>query len=60
MPDKDKRAAAHRVIRELFNGVFETSSRELPGESAQRLVIKWARGQQRKVQDPRDKGTAFD
>lgn len=41
---KDSRTAAHGVIREQFNGTFETSSRE--AVEGQCLVIKWSSARQ--------------
>ncbi|WWD22862.1 hypothetical protein CI109_107357 [Kwoniella shandongensis] len=43
---KEERTAAHQIIRELFNGSFESSSKDVPGETGQRLVIKWSRATQ--------------
>ncbi|AFR94528.1 tRNA pseudouridine13 synthase [Cryptococcus neoformans C23] len=41
---KEERAAAHKVLREVFPGMFESSTREVKGEEGQRLVIKWSSG----------------
>ncbi|ORY23532.1 pseudouridine synthase [Naematelia encephala] len=43
---KEERTAAHQAIRELFKGLFESSSKDSPEGS--RLVIKWSRGNARR------------
>lgn len=45
MPLKEDRSAAHKVIRELFPGTFETGTKQVEGEEALRLTVKWSRGQ---------------
>jgi hypothetical protein len=32
-------------MRELFPMMFDTGTKQLPGEEATRLTIKWSRGQ---------------
>jgi tRNA pseudouridine13 synthase len=54
--DKEKRAAAHKAVRESLHGLFDSTARESTGDEGQKLVIKWARGQQRRQQDDRQKG----
>lgn len=44
LENKDNRTSAHRIIREKFNGLFETSTRQLAGEEGSRIVIQYARG----------------
>ncbi|KAK4685164.1 tRNA pseudouridine13 synthase, partial [Tremellales sp. Uapishka_1] len=44
IPNKDRRATAHKVVRELFRGAIETSSRVLPNEEGQRVVLQWSTG----------------
>jgi len=58
IPNKEDRTTAHRVIRELFHGLFETSARDT-GRDGQKLVIQWARKNGRKADggwDARDRG----
>ncbi|KAK8844588.1 hypothetical protein IAR55_006435 [Kwoniella newhampshirensis] len=50
---KEERTAAHQMLRELFNGLFESSSKEVKGETGHRLVIKWASGNRGGRQDRR-------
>ncbi|WVQ75081.1 hypothetical protein IAR50_004690 [Cryptococcus sp. DSM 104548] len=44
---KEERTACHKVLREVFPGMFESSTKEIKGEDAQRLSIKWSNGQQK-------------
>ncbi|BEI86130.1 hypothetical protein CcaverHIS002_0604170 [Cutaneotrichosporon cavernicola] len=39
--EKEARGAAHKAIRELFNGRFETSARDDPNGD-QKIVIRWS------------------
>lgn len=53
---KEERAAAHKVIRDLFEGTFESSVREVAGEKGQRLAIRWGAGRIRQRNDKQGGG----
>lgn len=48
MESKEARTATHKAVREALNGLFETTSRDIPGEVGQRIVIKWSNKQSRR------------
>ncbi|KAL7420189.1 multisubstrate pseudouridine synthase 7 [Cryptotrichosporon argae] len=52
--EKDRRAAAHKIVRELFGGQFDTSAREVDG--AQCVVVKWATAHEQKRNAERERG----
>ena len=54
--EKEKRTAAHKAIRELFDGAFETTSREVVDGEGHMLVIKWARQSSRRAPQERGRG----
>lgn len=41
MPDKAKRTALHKTIRELFGGKLESEAMDAQSEEGARIVIKW-------------------
>ena len=54
IPIKEDRTAAHQIIRELFNGSFETAARDA-GEAGQKLVVKWTQGNSQRSEGGREK-----
>ncbi|CAK9784657.1 tRNA pseudouridine synthase D [Cutaneotrichosporon oleaginosum] len=50
--EKEARGAAHKAIRELFKGRFESLARDDPS-GGQQIVIRWAQGGQRQPAKPR-------
>ncbi|WVO13555.1 hypothetical protein L204_101176 [Cryptococcus depauperatus] len=56
---KEERTAAHKILREVFPAMFESTTRDIEGDEGQRLVIKWSnqtgqtKGQRRAADQPR-------
>lgn len=49
--DKDARTATHKIIREVFSGVLESTAKQMPGEQVSRLAIKFTQGRPQSNKD---------